>query len=622
LRAPELALCCLALGLALVAGRRAYRATRLLWWLVAASGLLWLGGRSGGGDVLRLGALATLAAALPLGFRGELRGHLARPLIDASAVAVALGGAGYTLVGGKADAAAAVAVATLFGALLVFRASTPSLAVGLAGGGSVLLGAGAAWLDAAALAGWLALSLAAVAALRETASRPWQARLRNSRTALVALAAVTASAVGALLAVQGRLSVEAFAIGVYGALAIGVRQGVAGRAKDAIAHQLEQALEAQYQLAVTDGLTRLHNRRFFEESLQLEAGRSRRGARSLGLLVIDLDHFKEVNDRHGHPAGDRVLVEAAERFAAIARPGDLLARYGGEEFVVMIPDVRPDVLGAIAERYRRAISQEPFALPGGGSVRVLTSIGGACMPEHAGTPGELVRVADKALYEAKRLGRDQVSLGRTRETTVAEGHVHVPAGVLDFLRAVADELEPHFSGDEHGALVASWAGLVCDELGLSAATRRRCVLAARLHDIGKIGVPAAILEKPGPLTTEEWRLVQQHPAIGARLVALVPGLEDVASVIAAHHERPDGRGYPRGTESIPIEARIVAVLDAWAAMTTPRSYREALERAQARAELARGMGRQFDEDVVRAFLDLDEHGLLSLATEARETRAA
>src|SRR5207247_8446784 len=135
----------------------------------------------------------------------------------------------------------------------------------------------------------------------------------SDRVALTTLVVATTGAVTALVALQGRLGVSAFAIGVYGALAVGVRQGLAGREKDAIARELERALEAQHELAITDGLTGLHNRRSFEETLQLAAARSR-GARSVGLLVLDLDHFKEVNDRYGHPAGDAVLVEAARRF--------------------------------------------------------------------------------------------------------------------------------------------------------------------------------------------------------------------------------------------------------------------------------------------------------------------
>jgi len=647
LNASELVLSLPGGALALLAARKEGGAARAFWLLLAVSSAFWplAGGFVGGPAAphpLGLGAFAAVAAALPLGFRGATRGDLARRLVDASAVGVTIGVAGWALVVHPqhdrvwvAYGVASLGVLILLGGLLVARDGRPPVAVALAGAGAALAATVAAvsaqlaaqlnpaastFLASGTLLAQLVLCLAARAALRDDASTlPHRRRRRSDRTALVVLALV-APAVATLLVVSGGLSREAFAVSVYGAIAIGLRQALTGREHEAIAHELETALEAQYQLAVTDALTGLHNRRFFEESLQLAAGRSKRAARSVGLLVIDLDHFKDLNDRYGHPAGDSVLLDAARRFAEIARPGDLVARYGGEEFVVMVWDVRPDVLAAVAERYRAAIAERPFVLPGGESVHVLTSVGGACMPDHAATTDELVRVADKALYDAKRLGRDQVCLGQTREAPTPDSHV--PPGVLEFLRDLAGDLERHFSADEHGSLMASWAALVCDELGLSAVTRRRCVLAARLHDIGKIGVPTSILEKPGRLTPEEWRVVEQHPAIGARIVGLVSGLEDVATVIAAHHERPDGTGYPCGTKSFPIEARIVAVLDAWASMTTKRPYRAALDREHARAELTRGAGIQFDEDIVRTVLELEEAGLLTLAAEARETRAA
>ena len=631
----ELLLCSAATVLALRAARCERGANGLFWSLLAAASVLWLGGRLLS-PLLGLAAYAAATAALLFGFRGASRVGLARRLVDLSAVAIALGGAGFVL----AFAHAAPSVATAYGldgtivlvvgcGLLVARDGRIQISAALGGAATGALAlAGVAWaysgsqgfLTIGGLVGQAALAAAAATTFRRDGPDRRRVRRTSDRLALTTLLVTGCASVTALIALQEQLSVAAFAIGVYCSLSVGVRQALAGREKDAIARELEHALEAQHELAITDGLTGLHNRRFFEETLHLAGARSRRGSR-LGLLVLDLDHFKDVNDKYGHQGGDAVLVEAAKRFRAIARPGDLVARYGGEEFVVMIPDARLDALGAIAERYRKAISERPFSIPGGTNVvRVLTSVGGACLPDHAATPGDLVRVADKALYEAKRLGRDQVCLGQTRDAPAVDDHV--PPAVLDFLRSLADNVETHFSGDEHGALVASWAALVCDELGLSAVTRRRCVLAARLHDVGKIGVPVAILEKPGPLLAEEWRLVKRHPAIGARIVALAPGLEDVAAVIAAHHERPDGAGYPLGTQTSTIEARIVAVLDAWGAMTTDRPYRPGLPREQARAELVRGMGRQFDEDVVRAVLDLDQHGLLALAQDGYEEQEA
>jgi len=217
-----------------------------------------------------------------------------------------------------------------------------------------------------------------------------------------------------------------------------------------------------------------------------------------------------------------------------------------------------------------------------------------------------MRVADNALYVAKNLGRDRVQLGAADgEQPAGIGDVGT-GGVLAFLQSLADEMDARQGTVEHSAAMAAWAGDLADAFELDARRRERCVLGTRFHDVGKLAVPDSILKKPGPLSETEWEVVRQHCDRGADIVALVPGWHDVAEVVRDHHERWDGTGYPNrksGTEIL-IEARIVAVCDAWAAMLTDRPYRARIEPDAAAAQLRAGSGSQFDADVVNAFLAL------------------
>jgi two-component system, cell cycle response regulator len=180
-------------------------------------------------------------------------------------------------------------------------------------------------------------------------------------------------------------------------------------------------------------------------------------------------------------------------------------------------------------------------------------------------------------------------------------------GLVSFLETLADEIDRRQSSEGHSRDMARWAGLVAMELDLDDERQWACSTAARLHAIGKIVVPESILNKKGPLTSDEWNVVQSHPSQGADIIRLASGFERVAEVIRHHQERFDGTGYPEGKSGVEIslEARIVAVCGAWAAMRATRPYRAALTREQARAELESGSGTEFDPEVVRAFLLLE-----------------
>jgi putative nucleotidyltransferase with HDIG domain len=273
------------------------------------------------------------------------------------------------------------------------------------------------------------------------------------------------------------------------------------------------------------------------------------------VLIGDLDHFKEVNDRCGHHVGDAALQRTARILEKGKRQSDVIARVGGEEFALILPDSDPDAAVAIAERLR-CLFQREFAA---GTVPLTICFGIATFPVDGETAGAVVR-------------------------------------------DLAEALDLRFSGSaRHFETVGRYAEMMAEELRLPEERMARIRLAGILHDIGKVAVPDAILHKPGKPTEEEWATIRRHPELGAQILEH-PSLADVRRWVAAHHERPDGKGYPLGLSgtTIPLEARILAVADAYEAMTSDRSYRASIGHEEARAELQRFAGSQFDQAVVEA----------------------
>jgi diguanylate cyclase (GGDEF)-like protein/putative nucleotidyltransferase with HDIG domain len=372
--------------------------------------------------------------------------------------------------------------------------------------------------------------------------------------------------------------------------------------------RVELLIAQLYDAARTDPLTKLSNRRGFRELLDLELARARRSGTRLTVVAGDLDHFKEVNDRSGHQVGDAVLKRVARLFEHGKRKIDAVARVGGEEFALALPDTDEHGAFMMVERLRCQLRDE-FAHD---VAPVTISFGLASYPEHGETAASLLRAADEALYAAKGSGRNRTVLhsaamrdtlrqaGGTRDIA-AERFVAV---VLDLAEAV----DLRFSGSaRHSETVGRYAEMMARELGLSEQRTGRVRLAGLLHDIGKVGVPDSVLRKPGRLNHDEFELIRLHPALGAQILEH-PSLADVREWVRTHHERPDGRGYPLGLsgEQIALEARIVAVGDAYEAMTSDRAYRSAMSHTAAREELERCAGSQFDEHVVRALIALLE----------------
>jgi diguanylate cyclase (GGDEF)-like protein len=369
--------------------------------------------------------------------------------------------------------------------------------------------------------------------------------------------------------------------------------------RDAVTGLVRSLAEA----ARTDTLTGLKNRLALDQEIHVEVERTLRAEDQLSIVIGDLDHFKVVNDELGHRAGDEALVRIGQILHRHRRIGDSVARTGGEEFTILLPGASEHEAYLVAERLRVQVERDFADHP----VPVTFSFGVATYPEHGRNADAVIEAADQALYAAKALGRNR-SVIFNREISAVFAPEPGGRGVdethLATLLSLAEALDLRDTGTAaHSRTVGRYCGLIAKELELSAERAKRIEVAGVLHDIGKIGLPDAILQKPGRLGRNELAEIRTHPEIGAQVLS-GRGLEDLRGWVVAHHERPDGKGYPAGlTDSdIPLEAKILAVADAYEAMTADRVYRERLGAKAARAELLRCVGTQFDARVVAAFM--------------------
>jgi diguanylate cyclase (GGDEF)-like protein len=346
-----------------------------------------------------------------------------------------------------------------------------------------------------------------------------------------------------------------------------------------LADENERLLRVSRSEARTDALTGLGNRRALTADLNT-AILETTASTELLLVMFDLDGFKQYNDSFGHPAGDALLQRLGARFAAAATQCEGSAyRMGGDEFCVLAR--------CGPERAERLLVDTISALEDSGEGwHIGCSHGGVWIPSEAAAERVALKLADDRLY-ANKTSRSSTS----RQVTDA------------LLQVITEQ---NASLDAHVERVSEMAGALAVALGQPKSEVQRIRLAAKLHDIGKTALPAAILEKGGPLDDREWAFVHRHPAIGARIVSAAPALANTASLINSSHERIDGRGYPDGLtgESIPIGSRIIAVCDAFEAMTADRPYHQGIGCYEALEELRRGAGTHFDAAVVEAFCDV------------------
>ena len=369
--------------------------------------------------------------------------------------------------------------------------------------------------------------------------------------------------------------------------------------------------------AATDELTGLPNQRSFHERLEAEVRRAHRNGHRLSLALFDVDRFKAVNDSHGHQVGDGVLVEIAERLTKIKRTADVVARVGGEEFGWIMVDT--DGLGAwrAADRARAVVEETPFP-----QVGAVTISGGLCELAPAGNAGELFRLADIALYWAKAQGRnvcfryspDVIEVLSADERSEQMERVQRVGSIMGLAHAV-DAKDP--STQRHSERVASLAARLARTLGWNEQRTALLHEAALVHDVGKIALPDALLVKPSRLTDAEYEWVKTHAELGARIVEGCLSEAQVAWV-RGHHERFDGTGYPdrlRGTD-ISEGARILALADAWDAMTEVRLFATARNQEDALAECRRFSGSQFWPEAVEALSELARDGHLVSPSKA------
>jgi len=343
-------------------------------------------------------------------------------------------------------------------------------------------------------------------------------------------------------------------------------------ASDIIGHELlrEQAL--------TDVLTRLGNRRKLSADID-ERLPGASASRPLVLIMFDLDGFKSYNDTFGHPAGDAVLARLAGKLSAAVANFGTAYRLGGDEFCVLVAP-RPAEMHAVIAGAAGALEEH------GENFAVSTSYGAVLLPYEASTLDYALQLADERMYSHKK-GRPSLAGDQTRDV------------LLHIMNAKQPSLK------EHSSDVAELCVRVGRRLQMTAEELDEVTRAAELHDVGKVGIPDAILEKPDTLTDAEWEFMRQHTVLGERILSAAPALRPVALVVRATHERWDGGGYPDGLsgEEIPLGARVIAACDAYDAMTTDRTYRGSVSHESACEELLREAGRQFDPLVVQVLLE-------------------
>jgi diguanylate cyclase (GGDEF)-like protein/putative nucleotidyltransferase with HDIG domain len=352
----------------------------------------------------------------------------------------------------------------------------------------------------------------------------------------------------------------------------------------------------------TDSLTRLPNHRALHRDLDALAPGSH------AVAVLDVAGLKEVNDHRGHLVGDEVLRAVADALAAAA--DGRAYRIGGDEFAVLLPGAGiADVMTALAAARSEVVVEHAAGVRAG-----------AVAGDRAVTPGELLRRASVALVAARQLGRALVAYTADLEELVAGAAEPGAQGVRALSAALAQAVDAKDAYTRsHCETVSTVASLIAQELGVDADRIGRLRTAALLHDVGKIGIPEAILNKRGALDEAEWEVMRRHPAMGADIVAAA-GLDEHARWVLHHHERWDGGGYPAGLagEAIPLESRIILVADTVEAITADRPYRAARPMAEAVAELRRHSGTQFDPACVAAAERVlaGEDGLVSQRTAA------
>jgi diguanylate cyclase (GGDEF)-like protein/putative nucleotidyltransferase with HDIG domain len=420
---------------------------------------------------------------------------------------------------------------------------------------------------------------------------------------------------------------------------------------DLFAGALHNALTFQkaQEQAITDGLTGVKTHRFLMEALSSEWKRSTRANRPFALVLMDLDRFKFVNDFYGHLEGDVVLQRVGHILEQNCRRSDVVARYGGDEFVILMPETTVESARQLAGKLRGWVAADPLLR----DKNITASFGIAGFPVHGSTPQELIQVADSSMYLSKHQGGNSVSsvdqgdpndtkrwkkdvleayLGvtlkrlfstgpeafdeiyrrleqftrsLTEQGACGPGH-EIPAAVVDTVTslALAIDAKDHYT-QGHSQKVSAYAVMIAQALNMNQAQVEEIRLAGLLHDIGKVGIPEIILNKSGPLDSEEWETMKTHTLLGAKILEPLEAMNLIRLMVRHHHEFYDGTGYPDrlSGDKIPLGARVIAIADAYDTITSERTYKKPRRPDEAFAELQRCAASQFDPEIIRVFIE-------------------
>jgi len=372
----------------------------------------------------------------------------------------------------------------------------------------------------------------------------------------------------------------------------------------------------------TDVLTGVGSRRLLDDKLEAECARAKRYRRPFSVAIIDLDNFKTINDAFGHATGDEALKKLAGCMKSQKRTPDILARYGGDEFVILMPETKADDAVILLERIRTKVGQIKFAE----NFSLTISCGIAeSLPDRNDSASEVIRRADLALYEAKSAGRDCVKIWNKNMSKVLKATDIEVEQIRELKKRIAgmsEQAEKMFMqsiwglvqileakdpyAKRHSENVMCYAVGVAEMMKASPGQLEVIRRAAMIHDIGKIGVPDAILSKPDRLTPHERNIIEQHPLIAVRILGKMSFLDEEVAAVRGHHEKWNGQGYPDGLSraAIPFGARILAVADTFDALTSTRSYHSSRSPAEAIEILVDSSGYDFDPGIVKAMASL------------------
>lgn len=361
--------------------------------------------------------------------------------------------------------------------------------------------------------------------------------------------------------------------------------------------------------AQKDFLTGLYNHGYFKQTLDEYIKRSEY-EEPFSIVLMDLDDFKKYNDFNGHVQGDELLTFFGSLLSEkIKDTPYIAARYGGEEFGIIMPETSQENAKDFMDKIRREYNETPFSgvdiLPLG-----CLSFSAGITEYEKGTYGasELLARADKALYYAKAEGKNNCQIYK-------EGRFnHKGHQIKEEIDGLEQQLQIFLSKDiytyQHSKRVFRYAVDISDQLDLSEDEKRRLILGALIHDIGKIEIPRDIINKKGKLQVHEWEMMKKHVTYGKEILSSVKKYDDLLPLVELHHERYDGKGYPYGLkgENIPKLARILCIIDSFDAMTTERPYQKTKTFSEAIEELRKCSGQQFDPAYVEPFIKMVEQG--------------